>query len=133
MVLSSCSTMTVQDLAPESVAEKIIRLDDTNTQIQERPIGSAEWSEWKEFKYGCAFDFNFDANNQYRITLNPCETTCLTYKKTGPATAEIYCEAAENAHTCYLKFDTATTGTATKEGYGEGCDYKQRHIQFSIK
>jgi hypothetical protein len=25
------------------------------------------------------------------------------------------------------------TGTATKEGYGEGSEYKQRNIQFCIK
>ncbi len=36
-------------------------------------------------------------------------------------------------HTCYLHFDTPTSGTATKEGYGGDTCFKQRDIRFSIK
>lgn len=133
LLLTGCSTVTVPELAPESVAGRIIRLDDRFTQICERPVGSEEWSAWTNFQYGCSFDFPFDANNQYRTALNPSETTCLTYKKTGARSAEIRYESAESAHTCYLNFTSATTGTATKEGYGEGSEYKQRNIQFHIK
>lgn len=132
-LLTCCNTMTVPDLAPESVAGRIIRLDDRFTQICERPIEGGEWSAWTDFKYGCVFDFPFDANNQYRTALNPSETTCQTYKKTGPASAEIYYESAESTHTCYLNFETPTSGTASKAGYGEGNDYKQRGMRFSIK
>ena len=133
LLLSSCSTVTVPELAPESVAGRIIRLDDRFTQICERPIEGGQWSAWTDFKYGCVFDFPFDTNNQYRIALNPSEATCQTYKKTGPDRAEIYYESAESTNTCYLKFEAPTSGTATKEGYGEGSDYKQRNIRFSIR
>lgn len=133
LLLTGCSTVTVPELAPESVAGRIICLDDRFTQICERPIEGGQWSAWTDFKYGCVFDFPFDANNQYRTALNPSETTCQTYKKTGPDSAEIYYESAESTHTCYLKFETPTSGTATKEGYGEGNDYKQRGMLFSIK
>ena len=131
MVLNACCTMTGP--APESVAGRIIRLDDTDTQIQECPIGTSEWSAWKKFKYGCVSDFQFNAANQHLSSHTPSETSSITYKKTGSATAEIYYESAEQAHTCYLKFNTPTSGTATKEGYGAEHDYKQRNIQFSIK
>ncbi len=132
-LLTSCNTMTVPDLAPESVAGRSISLNDRNSQICERPVEGGAWSAWTDFKYGCVFDFPFDANNQYRTALNPAETTCQTYKKTGPSSAEIYYESAESTHTCYLSFDTPTSGTATMEGYGEGNDFKQRNIQFNIK
>lgn len=133
MVLPGCSTMTPPNLAPESVAGRVIRLDDRHTQLSERCYGSEQWSDWSDFKYGCVFDFPFDASNQYRLAYNPSESTCMTYRKTGPTTAEIRCESAENAHTCYLSFDTPVSGTATKVGYGEGSDFKQRNIQFQIK
>ncbi len=133
LLLTSCSTVTVPDLAPESVEGKVIRMDDRYTQICERPVVGGEWSAWTDFQYGCEFDFPFDANNQYRTAMNPSETTCQTYKKTGPASAEIYCESAGSTHTCYLHFVTPTSGTATKEGYGEGSVFKQRNIQFNIK
>ena len=58
-------------------------------------------------------------------------TGCSTV--TVPDSAEIYYESAESTHTCYLKFETPTSGTATKEGYGEGSDYKQRNMRFSIR
>ena len=133
MVLPGCSTMTAPELAPESVAGRVIRLDDRHTQLSERSFGSEEWSAWNDFQYGCVFDFLFDASNQYRLAYNPSESTCMTYRKTGPATAEIRCESAESAHTCYLSFDTPVSGTAIKVGYGEGADFKQRNIQFQIK
>ena len=38
LLLTGCSTVTVPELAPESVAGRIIRLDDRFTQICERPI-----------------------------------------------------------------------------------------------
>lgn len=133
MVLTSCSTMPVAELAPESVAGRIIRLDDRRAQICECPVGSGEWSAWTNFRYGCRFDFPFDANNQYRTAITPTETTCMTYRKTGAGCAEIRYESAECSHTCYLNFTTPTTGTATKKGYSEGSEYKQRNIQFSIK
>ncbi len=133
LLLTSCSTVTVPELAPESVAGRIICQDDRFTQICERPIEGGQRSAWTDFKYGCVFDFPFDDNNQYRTALNPSETTCQTYKKTGPASAEIYYESAESTHTCYLNFEPPTSGTATKEGYGEGNDYKQRGMKFSIR
>ena len=52
LLLSSCSTVTVPELAPESVAGRIIRLDDRFTQICERPIEGGPWSAWTDFKYG---------------------------------------------------------------------------------
>lgn len=132
-VLTACSTMAPPDLAPASVAGKKVRLDDSQALWSECPVEGGNWSAWSAYKYGCAFDFPFDANNQYKLALNPCETTCMTYRKTGPASAEISCESAENAHTCHLTFTTPCSGTATKEGYGEGSQYKQRNIRFSIK
>ena len=133
LVLTSCSSVNQPDMAPDSVAGRIITLDDRHAQICECPVGSGEWSAWTNFRYGCRFDFPFDANNQYRTAITPTETTCMTYRKTGANTGEIRFESAEMAHTCYLNFDTPTSGTATKEGYGADNDYKQRNIQFQIK
>lgn len=133
MVLTSCSTMPVAELAPESVAGRIIRLDDRRAQICECPMGSANWSAWQSFRYGSVIDASFDTNNQYRRTQPVGETSCMTYRKTGANTGEIRFESAEMAHTCYLNFDTPISGTATKEGYGADNDYKQRNIQFQIK
>lgn len=133
MVLTSCSTVPVPELAPESVAGRIIRLDDRRAQICECPIGSADWSAWQSFRYGSVLDIPFDASNQYKRELPAGETSSMTYRKTGPGTGEIRFESAEMAHTCYLNFDTPTSGTATKEGYGADNDYKQRNIQFQIK
>ena len=133
LLLTGCSTMTQPELAPESVAGRTIRLDDRRAQICESPIGSTDWSAWRDFKYGCVLDFPFDSNNRYKREPHPGEVSCLTYKKTGPSTGEIHFESAEHAHTCYLNFITPTSGTATKEGYGEDNDYKQRNIQFHIK
>ena len=133
VVLPCCSTTMVQDFAPESVAGKRICLDDTATQIQDSPAGANQWTEWRRFEGGCVFQFSFGADNQCRMPHSPNEATCLTYTKTGPTTAEIQCESPENAHTCYLMFDTPTTGTATKEGYVAEKDFKQRLIQFTIK
>ena len=133
LVLTSCSSVSQPDFAPDSVAGRIITLDDRHAQICECPVGSSAWSAWTNFRYGCRFDFPFDANNQYRTAITPTETTCMTYRKTGANTGEIRFESAEMAHTCYLNFDTPISGTATKEGYGSDNDYKQRNIQFQIK
>lgn len=133
LLLAGCSSCMVPDSAPESVAGCIITLDDRHSQISECPVGSGEWSGWKDFNYGSRFDFSFDENNRHKTILSPTETTCMTYKKTGACSGEIRYESAECAHTCYLNFTTPTTGTATKEGYSAGTDFKQRNIQFSIK
>lgn len=133
LVLTSCNSSRVSGLAPDSMAGRIITLDDRHAQICECPVGSGEWSAWADFKYGCSFNFPFDENNQYKTTLTPADTTCMTYKKTGASSGEIRYESAECAHTCYLNFTTPTSGTATKEGYSESSEYKQRKIQFNIK
>lgn len=133
MMLTGCSTMTGPEPAPESVANRSICLDDTHAQICECPIGSSDWSAWHDFRHGCALIFTFDAANQYRSGNSPGETTCMTYRKTGPSTGEIHYESAEMEHTCYLQFETPNSGSATKEGYGGEYYYKQRHIQFQLK
>ena len=133
LVLTSCSSVSQPDFAPDSVAGRIITLDDRHAQICECPVGSSAWSAWSDFRYGCRFDFLFDSHNQHRKAITPQETTCMTYRKTGACSAEIRYESAECSHTCYLNFTTPTTGTATKKGYSEGSEYKQRNIQFSIK
>lgn len=133
LVLTSCNSTRVSELAPDSVAGSIITLDDRHAQICECPVGSSAWSAWTNFRYGCRFDFLFDSHNQHRKAITPTETTCMTYRKTSACSAEILYESAECSHTCYLNFTTPTTGTATKEGYSEGAEYKQRNIQFSIK
>lgn len=120
------------DLAPASVANKIIEMDGNGAESCSTPDGSRKWTSWQVEEYPCIFAYNFDAKNRYRVNFNPTAHAYLSYRKTGPNTARIDNYGAENHGTYILTFTTPTSGTATNEGSANGRDYKTRNISFTI-
>lgn len=127
------STAATGDLAPATVANKIIEMDGNGAESCSAPDGTQKWSDWQLEEYPCVFAYNFDANDHYRVNFNPTARAFLTYKKTGPTTARISNKGAENHGTYTLSFETPTSGTATNEGSANGRDYKTRNIKFNIR
>ena len=123
----------VQDIAPASVAGRIIEMDGNGAESCSAPHGSQQWTEWMEEEHPCVFAYTFDNASRYRVNFNPTDKAFLTYIKVGPDTAVIRNQGAPNHGTYTLHFETPTEGTATNNGSANGRDYMTRKIKFSIR
>ena len=138
LLLASCSTTTAtkqekENIAPASVAGRIVEMDGTGAESCSSVHGAQKWSEWQEEEFPCVFAYNFDESNRFHITFNPTEKAHLTYEKVGPASAVIRNVGAPNHGTYTLDFDSPTEGTATNSGTAYGRDYMTRKIKFTIR
>ncbi|MBQ2380569.1 MAG: hypothetical protein II295_09300 [Akkermansia sp.] len=137
LLLASCSTTTSttekQDIAPTSVAGRIIEMDGNGAESCSANHGTQKWSEWMLEEYPCVFAYNFDETNRYRVNFNPGVKAYLTYEKVGPDSAVIRNFGAPNHGTYTLHFDTPTEGTATNNGTVDGKDYMTRKIKFTVR
>ncbi len=122
-----------QDIAPATVAGRIIEMDGNGAESCSAPHGSQKWTEWETEEYPCVFAYSFDETNRYRVNFNPTDKAFLTYVKVGPDSAIISNHGAPNHGTYTLHFETPTEGTATNNGSANGRDYMTRKIKFSIK
>ena len=123
----------VRDIAPASVAGRIIEMDGNGAESCSAPHGSQQWTEWMGEEHPCVFAYTFDNTSRYRVNFNPTDKAFLTYIKVGPDTAVIRNQGAPNHGTYTLHFETPTEGTATNNGSANGRDYMTRKIKFSIK
>ena len=123
----------VRDIAPASVAGRIIEMDGNGAESCSAPHGSQQWTEWMEEEHPCVFAYTFDNTSRHRVNFNPTDKAFLTYIKVGPDTAVIRNQGAPNHGTYTLHFETPTEGTATNNGSANGRDYMTRKIKFSIK
>lgn len=123
----------VRDIAPASVAGRIIEMDGNGAESCSAPQGTQQWTEWIVEEHPCVFAYSFDDTNRYRVNFNPTDKAYLSYEKSGPDSAVIRNTGAPNHGTYTLHFETPTEGTATNNGSANGRDYMTRKIKFSIK
>ena len=143
---SSAARNKVAAQSPASIAGKTIVFDYSNADSYERDFDSSwkrtqashgieitTYVSTRNTRRGQGYDVGDGHYLAYKTADNQTSATSYDYKKTGIATAEIVEPGYEWETTYTLTFDSATTGTVTTSGGGEGMEWKASGIRFTIK
>lgn len=81
----------------------------------------------------CSFLFRAGNADILSEEIRPGYGNSIRYTRTGPDTATLVVEEWEFIYTYTMRFSSATSGTASQSGYGEGMEWSTEGISFELK